>query len=61
MVVPIWIEFIAARNGKSGCRIELTGIGKMFEQFGELDKTLPVVKALRQHVGRQRFRDYGIS
>ena len=24
-----------------GGRIELTGIGKMLEQFGELDKTLP--------------------
>jgi hypothetical protein len=31
----------------------------MLEQFGELHKTLPIIQALRQHVGRQHFRDYG--
>ncbi len=42
-----------------GSRIEFAGVGKMLEQFGEGKKPLPVVQALRQHVGRQHFLDDG--
>jgi hypothetical protein len=40
-------------------RIELAGVGKMFEQLGEKHEALPLAQALRQHVGRQHFLDDG--
>jgi hypothetical protein len=40
-----------------GSRIELAGVGEMFEQLGKAQEALPIVQPLRQHVRRQRFPD----
>ena len=40
-------------------RIEFAGVGEMLEQLGENHEALPLAQALRQHVGRQHFRENG--